>query len=170
MVASPDCFPIGNSARRMKRTLPASMYSRLSVGKVSARNLRQMGQVMEAYWTMTTGASLRPSDISGSSPGLRISSIAGFLITSRCPTAEAGASENGLNAGPASAVMTPDGVAAEAVAGALPLADSVSPSPLHPATAVRRSNAGNVERVRNGPSCWLVSGRGGGGDGLLEVL
>ena len=39
---------------------------------------------------------------------------------------------------------------------ALPLADSVSPSPLHPASAVRRSSAGNVERVRNRPSSWLV--------------
>src|SRR5262249_32809711 len=98
-VARPDCLPIGNSARRMKRTLPVSMYSRLKVGNVSARNLRQIGQVIDAYCTIVTGASLRPSAISGSSPGFRISSSEGFCITSRRPTEDGGALENGLNAG-----------------------------------------------------------------------
>ena len=61
--------------------------------------LAAVGQVMEAYWTMVTGASLRPSDISGNSPACMISSMEGLAITSRRPMSVSGRSLNGLNAG-----------------------------------------------------------------------
>src|SRR5262245_35932684 len=140
MVASPDCRPIGNSARKIKRTLPLSMYSRLKVGNVSARNLRQIGQVIEAYWTTVTGASLRPSAISGSSPGLRISSGDGLLITSRRPRSDEDASENGLNF-LATAVVTP--ASADGESPSFPASARVRPGPPHPPSAAASTSANN---------------------------
>src|SRR5262245_4299033 len=127
------------------------MYSLFRIGNTSTWNLRQWGQVMEAYWTIVTGASLRPSAISGSSPDFMISSIEGFLITSRAPMDEAGSVENGLKG--VSRVTGP--VAASAVAGSGAAAARVSPSPVQPCSAAARSarriGAGEMQRVRTGP-------------------
>src|SRR5262249_60110890 len=90
------------------------MYSRLSTGKVSAWKRRQYGQVIEAYWTIVTGASLRPSAISGSSPAFMISASGGSLSTVRVLPGFGGVSWKGSKPG-ASTLAPP--AASAAVAG-----------------------------------------------------
>jgi hypothetical protein len=78
---------------------------------------------------MVTGASARPSAISGSVPTFITSAIDGFCSTSRRPMEVVGPSENGLKAG-VSGVVSPG--AASAAASTVWLPDSVGTSPVHP--------------------------------------
>ena len=100
---------------------------------------------------MVTGASLRPSAISGSSPGCMISAIDGFSMTSRRPTALAGCSLKGLKP---RRVRRGAGLQAPPSSPArrstrLP---SVGPSPVHPARAATIAIAASWRRPGNTPS------------------
>jgi hypothetical protein len=64
----------GNS-RKMKRTLPVSMYFFLSSGYVVSWKWLQCGQVIEAYSTIVTGALSAPWTWSPSGPGVMSSAI-----------------------------------------------------------------------------------------------
>ncbi len=64
----------------MRRAFPVSIYLVLSSGKTTLSNWAQCGQVIEAYSTMTFGASWLPSDMSGRPPGVhQLGEIGVFL-------------------------------------------------------------------------------------------
>src|SRR6478672_8765924 len=69
----------GNS-RMMRRALPVSMYFDFSAGKMLLWKLAQWPQVIEAYSTMVTGASVWPNCSSGKGPAF-ISSATGTSVT-----------------------------------------------------------------------------------------
>src|SRR5581483_3253563 len=118
---------------------------------------------------MVTGASLRPSAISGSSPGAMISSMEGLAITSRRPTALVGCSLKGLKdgwSGVAEVVWSAAATSPPASVG------SVGPSPAQPASMAATVNADRVWRPGNAP--LLVSSRSSAlqnrGEGLVELV
>src|SRR5690349_18399657 len=147
------------------------MYSFLSTGSVSIWNWRQYGHVIDAYCTMVTGASLRPSDISGNSPGCMMSAMVGFAITSRRPTCASGCSLKGLKLAGVSTVA-PVCCRDAVFVSVAPLdvrPPSVGTSPEHPASAAATITADRMAdkfwRPGNTPSLSAL-----GFEGLLEVL
>src|SRR5262245_65671784 len=102
---------------------------------------------MEAYWTIVTGASLRPSAISGRAPARMISARDGFCSTVRLATGPGGVAWKGSNPG-ASAVAPPTGTPA-AVAPASGAGRHNGTSPLQPASAANRSKALSGRRPGN---------------------
>src|ERR1700754_248778 len=113
---------------------------------------------------MVTGASARPSDISGSVPTFITSAMDGFCSTSRRPTEVTGPSENGLNAG-VSGVASPVTARLASVGCVVWLPVSVSASPEHPAASPAiRASAAHTRYLGNGSSALQK-----GLDRLVEV-
>src|SRR5262249_34316058 len=113
---------------------------------------------------MVTGASLRPSAISGSGPGCMISAIEGFSMTSRRPTeAVVGVSLKGLEAATAGVARDPW---SPAIPSPIEMLPSVVASPVHPASATATNHADSVWRPGNAP---LVSALEDRLERLLEI-